>query len=381
MKIAIVVPGGVDRSGDCKVIPVLLSLLERLSIRDDIHVFALMQEPQPASWDLLGARVHNIGARNTRLRAIGAVCAEHRASRFDVVQSIWSGAPGCVAVAAAKILSLPCLIHVAGGELVALSEIGYGGRLSWKGRIREAAVLRAADRVTAASTPMIESLARLGIAARRIPLGVDLSWWPPREPIRRDLSKPIKLIHVASLNRVKDQPTLLRALAELSASGVKFEMDIVGEDTLQGEVQALARRLGLSSDVRFHGFLPQRQLRPLVQEAHLMVMSSRHEAGPIAVLEAAAQGVATVGTAVGHIAEWAPEAASAVPIGDSAALARGIAAMVDDEELRLCVASAALRRATQEDADYTARRFQALYSSITTGGKVHTDMPDVDAKS
>jgi len=47
-------------------------------------------------------------------------------------------------VAAARILRLPCFIHVAGGELVALAEIGYGGRLSWKGRLREAAVLRAA---------------------------------------------------------------------------------------------------------------------------------------------------------------------------------------------------------------------------------------------
>jgi len=101
---------------------------------------------------------------------------------------------------------------------------------------------------------MIEALARLGINAQRLPLGVDLNVWPRREPVRRDVNRPARLIHVASLNRVKDQPTLLRALASLSASGLEFEMDIVGEDTLKGEIQKLAAQLGLSGRVRFHGF-------------------------------------------------------------------------------------------------------------------------------
>lgn len=381
MKIALVVPGGVDRSGEYRVIPALLALIARLSVHDEIHVFALRQETLPARWDLLGARVHNIGAARTTLRAIRAICAEHRTSAFHLVHSIWSGTPGFVAVAAAGILRLPSLIHLAGGELVALSDIGYGGGLGWKGRMREAAVLRAATAVTAASAPMIETLARLGVAAGRLPLGVDLDIWSPREPVRRDLGKPVRLIHAASLNRVKDQSTLLRALALLSESGTDFEMDIVGEDTLQGEIQALAVQLGLSQKVRFHGFLPQRRLLPLVEAAHLMIISSRHEAGPLAVLEAGVKGVPTVGTAVGHIAEWAPHAAACVPVGDSAALARITAEVISDEDRRLRIAREAVRRATQEDANYTARSFQAIYATLTARGDVPTKTTDADARS
>jgi glycosyltransferase involved in cell wall biosynthesis len=368
VKIAFVVPGGVDRSGEYRIIPALLALFARLSVRDEVHVFALQQEARPGSWDLVGARIHNIGPGYTRLRAVRAICAEHRVSAFHVVHSIWSGTPGLVAVAAARILHLPSVIHVAGGELVGLAEIGYGGRLTWKGRVREAAVLRSATVVTAASAAMIEALAQIGIAAKRLPLGVDLRAWPPRDPLRRDLGKPARLIHVASLNRVKDQPTLLRALAALPA-GLEFEMDIVGDDTLQGEIQALAVRLGLSARLRFHGFLTQRQLRPLVEQAHLMMISSLHEAGPLAVLEAGVVGVATVGTAVGHIAEWAPQAAAAVPVGDSAALARATAELLGDEYLRLRIAREALCRATREDADYTARGFQAIYASLAAGAR------------
>ena len=381
VKIAMVVPGGVDRSGEYRVIPALLALIARLSLRDEVHVFALLQETRPASWDLLGARIHNIGARNTLLRAIHAIHTEHRSSAFHVVQSIWSGAPGFVAVAAARILRLPCAVHVAGGELTAIAEIGYGGRLSWKGRLREALVLRSATVVTAASAAMVEALARLGILAQRLPLGVDLSVWPPREPVRRAIDEPARLIHVASLNRVKDQTTLLHALASLSASGLDFQMDIVGDDTLQGEIQALRDRLGLSERVRFHGFLPQRRLLPLMQAAQVMVVSSRHEAGPIVVLEAAVAGVATVGTAVGHIAEWAPDAAACVAVGDPDALCRAIAAVLRDEDLRLRIAREALRRAAHEDADHTARGFQAIYANVTARRSARTKAPDADARS
>jgi glycosyltransferase involved in cell wall biosynthesis len=365
MRIALVVPGGVDRSGEYRVIPALLALIGRLSLHNDVHVFALYQQAQACDWNLAGARIHNIGLRHTRARAVRAICTMHRSLPFDVVHAIWSGACGLVAVTAAKILAIPSLVHIAGGELVALQEIGFGGRLTWRGRLREALVLRVATAITAASAPIIEIAANLGLAAQRLPLGVDLRAWPARNPARRDPGRPARLIQVASLNRVKDQSTLLRALASLMSSGRSFEMNIAGEDTLHGEIQALAAQLGLSDSVRFHGFLTQRQLRPLVEASDLMIVSSRHEAGPLALLEAAVVGVPTVGTAVGHVAEWAPDAALAVPVGDYAGLANAIGRLLGDEDHRLRVAGEALQRATRENADYTAGRFQALYSSLT----------------
>ena len=364
MKIALVVPGGVDRSGEYRVIPALLALIARLSLRHDVHVFALQQEDRPSRWELAGAQIHNIGRGHTRLRAIRAICAEHRCAAFQLVQSIWSGSPGLVAVTAGRILGVPSFVHVAGGELVALRDIRYGGRLTWKGRVREAAVLRAATAVTAASAAMIEALAQLGVAARRLPLGVDLASWPAREPVRRTTNEPARLIHAASLNRVKDQLTLMRALALVARSGIEFEMHVVGEDTLQGEVQALSAQLGLSARVTFHGFLPQGHLRPLVEAAHLLVISSRHEAGPLVVLEAAAVGVPSVGTAVGHLAEWAPRGAVTVPTADPDALASAVTTLLADEAARLRIAHEAWRLATLEDADYTAQGFQSMYADL-----------------
>lgn len=363
MKIALVVPGGVDRSGECRVIPALLALVARLAHAHEVHVFALMQEAAPGCWDLAGARIHNIGAGRTCVRTLVAIRVEHRRAPFDVVQAVFSGTCGWLAVAAGRWLRVPTAVHVAGGELAALHGIGYGGRQTWRGRLREALALRCAHAVSAASAPIIDSLRALGIRASRIPLGVDLDAWPVVPPRARGPG-PARLVHVASLNRVKDQSTLLHALAGVAEWGLAFHMDIVGEDTLHGAMQRLARDLGLEGRVRFLGFRTQRELRIVMQNADLLVMSSLHEAGPLVLLEAAVAGVPAVGTAVGHFVEWAPSAALAVPVADAARLAEAIRRVLVDERLRLRLAHTAQRAAIGEDADCTARAFESLYRRV-----------------
>lgn len=360
MKIAVVVPGGVDRSGEVKVVPALLALLKRLAARHEVHVFALRQEAEPDAWWLCGARVHNIGGRATVARAVWALAQEHRRTRFDLVQAIWSGGCGLVAATAARLLGLRCAVHVAGGELAALRDIGYGGRQSLRGRAREALVLRAADAVTAASQPILAQLAALGHGARRLPLGVDLAVFPPQPPRPRAAGEPMRLVQLASLNRVKDQACLLQALARLPG----VELDLIGEDTLGGALQALAQRLGLGGRVRFHGFKTQRELPHLLAGAHLHVVSSRHEAGPLSVLEAAVLGLPSVGTAVGHLCEWAPHAARVVAPGDAAGLAGLITALAGDDALRLRLAVQAQRLAVAEDAEFCHGRFEQLYAEL-----------------
>jgi glycosyltransferase involved in cell wall biosynthesis len=364
MRIALLVPGGVDRGGEQRVIPALLWLIERLAARHDVQVIALRQEDQPGEWPLAGARIHNIGRTRTHLRALRTLTRLHRAAPFDLVQAFWAGSTGALAVLAGKAWRIPSAIHVAGGELAALPDIGYGGALTGWGRWRGKLMLRHASAVSAASEPMIESLAQFGIAATRIALGVDLRRWPPRVPAVRAPAAPARLLHVAGINRVKDQATLLRALRLVRQQGMPFSMDIVGEDHLGGSLQCMARELGLESCVRFRGFLTQQSLRPLFDSADLLVMSSRHESGPLVLLEAAVAGVPAVGTAVGHFTEWTPAAALAAPTGDAAALAACIREMLEDEPLRLRIAHQAQARALAQDADCTARLFEALYARL-----------------
>jgi glycosyltransferase involved in cell wall biosynthesis len=261
----------------------------------------------------------------------------------------------------------PLLLHVTGGDLVALPDIEYGGRLGAAGRARVAFALSSAARLTVPSNAIRDDLARLGHVAQRLPIGIDTAAWTPAPPQRRDPDRPVRLLHVASLNRVKDQPTLLRAARRLADAGIAFTLDIAGEDTLSGHVHRMVRELNLDQQVRFHGFLTQSQLRPLVERSHILVMSSLHEADPVVALEAAALGVPTVGTRRGHISDWEPDAALAVEPGDDRGLADAVANLVADEPRRLATAANAQARALLEDADWSADRVSAAYDELTRG--------------
>jgi glycosyltransferase involved in cell wall biosynthesis len=365
VKLALVVPGGVDRSGEHRVIPCLLWLIERLvAAGDEVHVFALGQEPAPGDWTLLGARVRNAGARPRRLRTLVDMLAEHRRGRFDVVHAFWAAGPGAVAAVFGRLTGTPMVLTLPGGDLSALADIGYGARLTLGGRLWTRLALAGARRVIVQSEAMAALARPFGVAATRIPFGVALDRWPAAPPRPRAPGAPLRLAHVASLNRVKDQETLLRAMRILRERGLDFHLDIVGLDTLDGAVQRRCAALGLDQRVTFHGFLPHPATRPLVEAADLMLVSSRHEAGPLVVLEAAIAGAPTVGTRVGHIADWAPDAAVATPIGDPEALAEAILRLAGDEAERLRLAHAALALALAEDADTTTARTRRLYREV-----------------
>jgi len=365
MKVAIVTPGGVDRSGTERVIPCLLWLIERFERAGvEVHVYALRQEPEPGRWQLRGAIVHNLGAGAGVARLWRALAAEHRIGRFDVIHCFWALPSGAAAALPARLLGIPLLLTLPGGDLVRDRAIGYGARLRWRDRVRLRLIVAAVHAVVVPSRAMRAQAGALGIAATRIAFGVATDEWPARPPAPRDRAAPIRLLHVASLNLVKDQATLLAAMARLAARKVAFTLDIIGEDILAGAVEREAAALGLGHCIRFHGFLPHSALRRRVEQADLLVMSSRHEGAPIVLLEAAVAGVPTVGTAVGNIAEMAPHAAIAVPVGDSDALADAVAALALDEDARLRLAHAAQRSALAEDSDWSAHQYLALYRAL-----------------
>ena len=361
MKIALVVPGGVSRDGQFNVIPAILWLLERLSARHQVHVVVPWQEPKPGSWDLTGARVWNLGGRRRawQIRGLEVLLDLHRQHDFDVFQALWASGPGETVVAAARLCRRPSFVHVAGGELVWLPDVPFGNRRR-RGLTRR--VLRWATRVTAPSRPMIDLVATTsGVAATRVPLGVDTGFWQPEPPKARPRHEPLRIVSVASLTGVKDHAMLLHATELLLRRGHEVTVDLVGLDVSRGRIPELVAELGLARHVTLHGFLPQARAREVVRRAHVMVVCSRHEAGPVAMLEAAAVGVPTVGTPVGHIAEWTPEAATVVAFANPVALRDALQSLLENDDSRLALARRAQERALAEDADWTADCFLSLY--------------------
>ncbi|MFN0026673.1 MAG: glycosyltransferase family 4 protein [Acidimicrobiales bacterium] len=372
MHVVMVVPGGVDRGGEERVIPALLSLIEGLAARHQVTVVALGQEPVASRYPLLGATVHNVapeqrGPHRLARLAGRAVMAAGRDGRPDVIWGMWASVSGLVAVLAGRRYRVPSAVHVAGGELVAMADIGYGGGLGRGGRIISSFTLHRADAVTTASHWMARHVRQHGHRVDQIiPLGVDTDRFVPPPSVRRSTS-PFQLVCLADLNPVKDHATLLAALDELRRlrPELRFELDLIGTDTLHGAVQQRAAERGLV--VRAHGFLPSSQLPALLQRADLHVMSARHDAGPVAALEAAACGLATVGTDVGHLADWAradPPAALTVPPRRADLLGPAIGEVLSDGARRSALAAAARAFAKRHDRHATVDAFDELFTRL-----------------
>lgn len=368
MKVALVVPGGVDRSGRERVVPVLLWLIERLSQRHTVHVIVLDYYSEPCDYELLGAAVHDVG-RVAGPPGFRRYRLEHRLSHaiathgpFDVLHAYLGMPAGVVATAVGRGMRIPVVATLSSGELVRFDDIGYGLQRRWLDRRAMTRVFRRAAAITVPTAYMAALLEPHGVVPAIVPMGIDTRLFINQPGDRAAHAR--RLIRVGSINAVKDHPTLIQAMAMLPPD---VTLDIVGEDTLGGRVQALARTLKVDHRITFHGWQPTDRLAALYAAASLNIVSSRHEACNVTMLEAACTGVPTVGSAVGYVADWSPDRAVAVPPRNPRALADAIDALLGDAPRRARIAAAARTWTLEHDADSTAAAFEALYARVIRG--------------
>jgi glycosyltransferase involved in cell wall biosynthesis len=354
MRIGLIVRGGVEEGTEAdNPFPVFVDFIRRLARENEVQVVSLQGERRarllarggaaPRPYPFAGAMVHPIGTtRLPRLRVAADLVrvlatlrsAGPRSGPLQILHGIGQS-PGLIATVAGRLLRVPSVVSLIGGELTSLPEAGYGELRTATGRALMALQLRWADALTAASAFMQKRVAARGGGARLLPFGIDVDRF--RSPVARADGPPFRLLHVGNLYPVKDQLTLVRAVRLVVDGGVDVELDVVGWDSWDGAVQGEATRLALGRRVRFHGWQGQEALRALYRTAHIFVMSSVDDVAPVAVLEAAAAGLPVAGTEVGFIADWAPEMAIATPIQDPGALAAALRRLLvsRDERERL----------------------------------------------
>jgi glycosyltransferase involved in cell wall biosynthesis len=359
VKIGLVVPGfSADASDWC--IPALRHLARSLASTDDVRVVALRYPYRAARYAVEGAEVIALGgglshaARTLELwrDTLQVLRVEHQRRPFDVLHAFWATESGLLAALAGRLLGVPTLVSLAGGELVALRDINYGDQRLAGERLKIMASLRLATHVTAGSDLLRRRAERHLHGRRRVhlaPLGVDLSLFTPRPAPRSP-----RVVHVGTLTRVKDQATLLRAFAEVRRQTPDACLEIVGDGPLAPDLRRMTSALGIESSVQFRGEIDHATLPTVYRGAGVCVVSSRHEAQCMVALEAAACGIPLAGTRVGVL----PELTNAVvPTGDHKALAQAIVTS-------LCVPNQTTADlATAFGLEPCTGRFRALYTN------------------
>lgn len=112
------------------------------------------------------------------------------------------------------------------------------------------------------------------------------------------------IINVGRTEKVKGQVLLLKAIKKIDDKNVRLH--IAGDGSEFNNLRALARDLGISAQVTFHGFLNQKEISKLYQKMDLAVLTSYSESFPLVLLEASDNLVPIMSTDVGDIEKMIP---------------------------------------------------------------------------
>ena len=155
-------------------------------------------------------------------------------------------------------------------------------------------------------------------------------------PAAASPTAPPYLLCPARLTAHKGIDVLLRAFAALAPRHPQLRLILAGTGDRSRELKALARALALGRSVEFAGHLPPAALAERMARATAVVLPSRSEGLPLALLEAMAHGRAIVASAIGGIPEMIQDGATGLLVAPDHpdALARALERLLTDSALR-----------------------------------------------
>jgi len=233
-------------------------------------------------------------------------------------------------------------------------------------------VLRRSSAIIATSPDYRNSstvLARYLDRCHVIPYGIALNHFEQCDAskvtqLRQQFGERI-IISVGRLVYYKGFEYLIRAMTQ-----VQGRLLIIGGGPLRGELNELARSLGVSEKVVFAGEIQNDKLLPYYHAADVFALASvaRSEAFGIVQIEAMASGLPVVNTALDSGVPFVSlheKTGLTVPPEDPAALAAALNRLLDDRPLRRALGDAARERARQEfSLETMTSRTMSLYYSL-----------------
>lgn len=245
------------------------------------------------------------------------------------------------------------------------------GRLLWQGVERACAPLARRLVVVAESDREVGLAARIGRPDQYVLVrsGLELAQYgadpASRRDVRQELGLPPDALVIGAVNRLsrqKDPVTLLIAIMPLLRERRDLRLLVVGDGPLRPEVERLAAELPES--VRLIGL--RTDVPRLLAAMDVFVSASLWEGLPRTVLQAAATGLPVVATAAGGVPDVVRDGRTGVlvPIGDAAALQRGVRSVVDDPTWGRSLATAAAEALPDFDAARMVRQLEALYDEV-----------------
>ncbi|WP_051261902.1 glycosyltransferase family 4 protein [Desulfovibrio inopinatus] len=209
-------------------------------------------------------------------------------------------------------------------------------------------------------------LVRLGRPDKNVTViknGIDCDFFaPPPDELR-----PVRLVILclARFCEDKDHETLLRAFETVAAKHPAAELWLVGDGPMSHDVSKQVSRHKAKSRIRIYP--ASSDVRPFLQQASILALSSVREGMPNVILEAMASGVSVVATSVGGIPEVVRdnETGLLVEPRNPDALAQALLSLIIDDARRLAMGQAGRRKAHAEfSMDVMVNNYHDVFSRL-----------------
>jgi glycosyltransferase involved in cell wall biosynthesis len=176
------------------------------------------------------------------------------------------------------------------------------------------------------------------------------------------------ILYVGLVEPRKNLPVLIDSYKRLLDSGFVYELVLVGrfgwmyEDAIEQ-----VNELGLETNVRFLGYVPQEDLPLVYNLASLFVYPTIYEGFGLPVLEAMACGVPVITSNVSSLPEIVNEAGLLTPVNDSEALFETMKKALGDGKLREELIKKGPQRAAEFTWSKTAQLTLQVYQKAMQG--------------
>ena len=288
--------------------------------------------------------------------------------RPDLIQAYFALPGGFVARVLSLVYGTPYVLYFGGSDMPGANPTRYRRLYPY---LR--GITRWVWRGARVSTVCSEGLLKRGRSLdpsydfRLVPNGVELARFVP---VERPANPVVKILFIGRLIPRKGFQYVVRALPPLKGStDVPFAVEVVGSGAMREQLDELAARLGVRQLLTYAGTIPYAELHRVYQRSDIFVLTSESEGMPCAILEAMACGLPIVATDVSGNQELVRPGLNGflVPVGDTDALVRSLAALLRDPALRLRMGAESRRRVQPYDWREIVRQYATIFEEVVHG--------------
>ena len=197
--------------------------------------------------------------------------------------------------------------------------------------------------------------------------GIDPDVFMPRS--EENSAGPLKIICVASFEKVKGHEYLVEACRLLQERSVDFICHLIGEGPVRSRVEKQISAAGLGDKIILHGSRPRLEVMKMLRHAEVMVLPSvpmprgDREGIPVALMEAMAVGLPVVSSRLSGIPELVESGRTGilVPPRDVKGLANALQQLYEEPNLRHCMGKAGREKVLNE---FNLKKSAALLADL-----------------